>query len=141
MSKKFKMSKKFPKDCLVVIADGTQAALFRNDAADGSLSLVAKERLTPLDLEDDGPSGKTPSEMSNADLDEATFAKQLTTHLTAMAEAGKIQHAVVAADPTTLGQIRELMSKKLSECVLEEQPKTLTTSTVDDIERSLSSDL
>lgn len=96
--------------------------------------------MTPLDLDDDGPSGKMPSEMTDADLDEATFAKQLTIHLNAMAEAGEIQHAVLAADPTTLGQIRELMSKKLSDCVLEEQPKTLTTSTLNDIERSLSSD-
>lgn len=134
------MSKKFPKNCLIIIADGTQAALFRNVAKDGSLSLVAKERVIPLDLEDDGPAGKMPSDMSKPDLDEATFAKQLTSHLNAMAEAGKIQHIVMVADPTTLGQIRGLISKNLSECVLEEQPKTLTTSTIEDIERSLSSD-
>jgi protein required for attachment to host cells len=134
------MSKIFPKNCLIIIADGTQAALFRNIAKDGSLSLVAKERLIPLDLEDDGPAGMMPSDMSKADLDEATFAKQLTTHLNEMAEADEIQHIVLVADPTTLGQIRGLMSKKLSECVLNEQSKTLTTSTIEDIERSLSID-
>ncbi|MFT6877335.1 MAG: protein required for attachment to host cells [Granulosicoccus sp.] len=140
MSMEIMMKNKFPNNSLLVIADGTQAALFRNVAKDGSLSLVAKERLMPLDLEDDGPAGKMPSDMSKPDLDEATFAKQLTTHLNAMAETGQIQHIVLVADPTTLGQIRGLMSKRLNECVLAEQPKTLTTSTIEDIERSLSSD-
>jgi len=131
------MSKKFPENCWVVVADGAQAALFRNEASDGSLSLVAETRISPNNLDNEGPSGKTPSEMSYADLDEATFAKQLCQQLNTMAEADEIKHLVVAADPVTLGQIRELMSKKLMDCIVDEQPKTLTTSTIKDIERSL----
>lgn len=134
------MSNKIPNGCTIVVADGTQAAFFTNTSSSGELSLKAKEKVTSTDLTQDGPSGKMPAEMSNADLEEATFAKQLTHRLNTMAESGKIQQLVLAADPTTLGQMREMMSKKLSDCVIKELPKTLTTSSVEDIERSLNND-
>jgi protein required for attachment to host cells len=98
------MQKLYPENCFVVVADGTQAVLFKNEAKNGELSLKSEGRLEPSDLDDDGPSGKTPSEMSGADLDEATFAKQLTSRLNSMSEAGTFSHLVLAEDPVTLGQ-------------------------------------
>ncbi|MGQ7847355.1 host attachment family protein [Granulosicoccus sp. 3-233] len=133
------MSKNYPHDCLIVVADGTQAQLYRNSASDGSLVLKKVGELEPSSLDDDGPAGNRPVESSWQETDEATFAKQLAHHLNQAAHGNRFDQLVLVADPQTLGQIRPSLDKAVNDRLLSEHAKTLTTANDADIVRSLTS--
>ncbi|WP_372715749.1 host attachment family protein [Novipirellula sp.] len=132
------MNKTFPPNTLVVVADGTHAMLYRNEAGDGNLKLKQVGELTPKNLEDDGPSGSRPPESSSQETDEATFAKQLAEYLYQEAHKNNFADLVLAADPQTLGQLRPCLHQEVTDRILKEVDKTHTNSPVEDIERSLS---
>ena len=133
------MATKYPQNCLIVIADGTHAKLYRNTASDGSLELKQEGELEPESLDNDGPAGSRPVESSQQETDEATFAKQLAHHLNRAAEKKQFSQLVLVADPQTLGQIRPSLDKAVNELLHSEHAKTLTTASEADIVRSLMS--
>ncbi len=133
------MATRYPQNCLIVIADGTQAKMYRNTASDGSLSLKKDGVLEPMSLENDGPAGSRPVESSQQETDEATFAKQLAHHLNREAGSRQFQKLVLVADPQTLGQIRPSLDKAVGELLIAEHAKTLTTASEAEIVRSLMS--
>ncbi|WP_409433840.1 host attachment family protein [Litorimonas sp. RW-G-Af-16] len=125
---------KLPHNTLVVVASGEEANLFR--MKDGGLRSYG--HWTPGDLADQGPSGKTPPDMSDQELNEATFSKIIAEKLYSMAHAGDFQKLVLCADPNTLGEIRPLLHDEVNAKMLHEVDKTLINSSIDDIERSIS---
>lgn len=133
------MASRYPQNSLIVIADGTQAQLYRNTASDGSLELKKDGELTPVSLENDNPAGTRPVESSQQENDEATFAKQLAHHLNRAAYKKQFTSLVLVADPQTLGQIRPSLDKGVNELIHSEHAKTLTTASESDIVRSLMS--
>lgn len=132
------MSQSIPQNTLVVVADGTRAILYRNESGDGSLDLKKVREVTPKNLEDDGPSGVRPPESSLQETDEATFAKQLANYLYHEAHENNFSDLVLAADPQTLGQMRPCLHQEVTDRIIKEVNKTLTNSSVEDVERSLS---
>ena len=128
----------YPDNCLVVVADGTRAIVFRSLSGDGSLKLKKTGELSPKDLADDGPAGSRPTESSPQETDEATFAKQLANHLNQLSLKEAFPALVLAADPQTLGQIRPSLHKSVSGKLIREINKNLINSPVQDIERSIS---
>lgn len=129
----------YPAGCLVIVADGTKAKMFRNTSEDDALTLKSEGTITPIDLENDGPAGHRPKESSQSDTDEATFAKQLAHHLNKIVRDSKNHSLILVANPKTLGQLRISLSKEATSRIEREHAKTLTNSTVDDIIRSLNS--
>ena len=123
----------YPDRTFVVIATGEEAKTFR--IANGSLSHQGD--WTPSNLDEEGPAGKTPPEIPYRELDEATFAKQIAQRLYAMAHAGSFEALILVADPGTLGQIRPSLHKEVSDKIVLELAKTLTNSSIGDIERSI----
>ena len=123
----------YPNDTFVVVATGEEAKTFR--IRNGSLDHQGD--WSPGDLADEGPAGKTPPEMSPGELNEATFAKMIAERLYKIAHAGKFDALILAADPGTLGQIRPSLHQEVSSKIVLELAKTLTNSSVDDIERSI----
>ena len=128
---------KLPKNTLIVVADGTRARMIHNVGTEQALKLHQQAMLEGKDLEDDGPSGSAPPEQTEHQTDEATFAKQLAHHLNAGALKGTYSDLVLIADPQTLGQIRPQLHKETLARLRGEIAKTLTNSTLDDIERAL----
>lgn len=126
-----------PSDALVVVADGGGARLFRNRGHDGELALHQVELRELMNMDDDGPSGSMPHESTGAQIDEATFAKQLALALNADALKQGYEHLVLMADPTTLGRMRPLLHKEVQQRLLLEVPKTLTNAPLPDIEAAL----
>ncbi len=124
------------KNSIVVVADGHGATLYRN-TADQGIELKRTAELGPKDLLDDGPAGSAPVDSSPKDLDEATFAKQLTERLNRLAMDGKLEEVVIIVDPQTLGQMRQSYHATLRQAIVKEIPKTLTQSSLEDIERAL----
>ena len=129
---------RIPADAMVVVADGESARVFRNVGADGALSLQQQEVVTAQNVGDDGPSGSAPSEQSPQQTDEATFAKQLAHRLNHGALTNAYAHLVLVADPQTLGQMRPQLHKETVQRMHGELAKTLTNSSLHDIERALS---
>ena len=126
-----------PHDALIVIADGGGATLFRNAGSAADLSLKEERKLAPKDLIDDGPSGSRPEEQTPRQIDEATFAKQLTQALYKMKHGNKFSNLVLVADPQTLGQMRSTMHKTVEASLVLTLDKDLTNHSVADIEKAL----
>lgn len=126
-----------PTDTLVVVADGTGARLFRNRGDERSLALQQVELMELMNMDDDGPSGSMPQEMSGPDIDEATFAKQLAQGLNEGALKQRFAHLVLIADPATLGRIRPQLHKEVQARMVTEIAKTLTNAPLGDIEQLL----
>ena len=126
-----------PSDALVVVADGGGARLFRNRGDERALALHQVELRELMNMDDDGPSGSMPHESTGAQIDEATFAKQLALALNADALKQGYQHLVLMADPTTLGRMRPLLHKEVQQRLILEVPKTLTNAPLPDIEAAL----
>ena len=127
-----------PHGANVVIATGEMAKIFHNKGDKEYLTLEHIRDLTPQDLLDDGPSGKTAPEESKRELDEATFSKQLAEYLYRQAHSGKLPDFVLIADPDTLGEIRPLLHKEVQDKLLFSEAKTLINADMQQIERSLS---
>ncbi|MEO5628491.1 MAG: host attachment family protein [Thermomonas sp.] len=128
---------RIPADAMVVVADGESARVFRNVGTENALSLKQQELLTVQNVNDEGPSGSAPPEQSEHQTDEATFAKQLAHHLNHGALTNAYAHLVLIADPQTLGQMRPQLHKETLQRLHGDLAKTLTNSSVQDIERSL----
>ncbi len=132
------MSHSITPDTLVVIADGGKARLLRNTGSANEIRLHEDAHLTLKDFSNDGPSGSRPGEQSPKQTGEATFAKQLVRRLESMHQQGKFAHLVLAADPQTLGQMRDAMSKGMTDSVVFSMPKDWTNHPVQDIADALS---
>jgi protein required for attachment to host cells len=120
------MPNAIPHNALIVVADGGKAILFRNDDSSGGLSLREERRLTPKNLQDEGPSGSRPGEQSPSQTDEATFAKQLGKAVNKMKLDGDFNKLVLIADSQTLGQFREVMHKTVEAGLVLTLAKDLT---------------
>lgn len=129
---------KIPAGTLVVVADGASARVFRNVGDDKALALKQEQLLELMNMDDDGPGGAMPTESTSAQIDEATFAKQLAQGLNAGALKNRYEHLVLLADPQTLGRMRPLLHKETTERLVGELAKTFTNAPLEAIERALS---
>lgn len=126
-----------PTDTLIVVGTGEGARYFRNRGDERDLNLQFDKKVGPDNLADEGPSGKSPPEQSDRESMEATFSKQLAERLYKIAQSGKADHIVLVLDPDSLGEVRPLLHKEVTDRLILELPKTLTNSPVEDIEKSL----
>ena len=131
------MADEVPHDALVVVADGTGARFFRNAGNVSTVQLSFEGEFKPANLLDDGPAGKRPTESTNQETDEATFAKQLAKELYRRAHSGDFAALVLIADPQTLGQIRPTLHKEVRDRLVSEIGKTLTKASIADIQKAL----
>src|SRR5690606_37904959 len=111
------MSRKIPQGTLVVVADGASARVFINIGTDSSLKLKQQDELKLREVSEQGvsgqgPSGAMPNDMTIAQLNEATFAKQVAAQLNEDALNNRYAHLVLVADPQTLGRIRPQLHKE-----------------------------
>ena len=130
---------KIPTGTWVVVADGTQARLFHNLGKQGALQLKQDDLIKPdvVDEQGQGPSGHRPPEANPEQTDEATFAKQLVHRLNAAALKQEFEHLFLIADPKTMGEIRPQLHAETNKRISGELTKTLTNSTLEDIEKIL----
>ena len=126
-----------PEQAWVVVADGHGARVLVNHGTEEAPKLSDKQTLKPHDLLGEGPAGSRPQGDSPRDTDEATFAKQLAHWLYEQAHQGAYQQLVLAADPTTLGQMRPLLHKEVQQRLVREVPKTLMHASAADVLRSV----
>lgn len=126
-----------PNDALVVVADGGSARVFRNRGDERALSLHQVELRELMNMDDDGPAGSMPHESTGAQIDEATFAKQLAQWINQRALGEQLEGLVLMADPQTLGQIRRSLHKTVNDRLIGEIDKNMSNAPLEDIVRAL----
>ncbi|MBB6244945.1 host attachment family protein [Rhodanobacter sp. MP1X3] len=136
---KEKLMHKIPTGTWVIVADGTHARLFHNVGKGDALRLMQEDimKFEVTDEQGQGPSGHRPPEESPEQNDEATFAKQLVHRLNAAALKQEFEHLFLIADPKTLGEVRPQLHAETTKRITGELAKTLTNSTLEDIEKIL----
>ena len=132
------MKEKFTiaKNAFVVIADGAKANYYKNTEQNG----VSLQKVGGISMESQDHEGASPTPVgtSPAEHNEAGFAKHIAKDLYDRAHKGEYETLVLVADPQTLGQIRPSLHKEVLNRITGELSKTLTNSSVADIEKSLS---
>ena len=131
---------KVPHQALVALANGEKFVLMRNVGQPFEPRL---ERVRDLDLEltnfSAGVRHQDPAGQRNGstDIDELAHGAAIAEWLNRQALYGGIGEVVIAADPKTLGQIRQHCHKELESRIVGEVAKDLINSPVSDIEQAL----
>jgi len=129
------MNFSIPQNAFIVVADGNGATYYRNMNSSG-IKIEKTGELNKGVNDGRGPA-PVPIETSQNELKEANFAKHLADDLYARVHKGGIESIVLVADPQTLGQIRPSLHKEVLDIISGELDKTLTNSSILDIEKTL----
>ena len=130
-----------PHKALVVLADGTKCVLMRNVGQPFEPKL---QRLGELDLEltnfSAGVRHQDPAGQRNGstDVDELAHGAAVAEWLNDKALNGRLDPIVIAADPKTLGQIRQHCHQETQARIAGEIAKDLINQPIGAIERALS---
>ncbi|MGV3555512.1 MAG: host attachment protein [Croceibacterium sp.] len=131
---------RIPHLALVALANGEKFKLMRNVGQPLEPKL---EAVSDLDLEltnfSAGVRHQDPAGQRNGstDIDELAHGAAIAEWLNTQALRGGIDQVVIAADPKTLGQIRQHCHKELSSRIVGELAKDLTNSPMPVIEQAL----
>jgi protein required for attachment to host cells len=131
---------KIPHKALVALANGERFVLMRNigQAFEPKLELVEE-----LDLElTNFSAGARHQDFAgqrsgSTDIDELAHGAAIAEWLNTQTLRGGIDQLVIAADPKTLGQIRQHRHKELESRIVGEIAKDLTNQPVQAVERAL----
>ena len=131
---------KIPHNALVALANGEKFVVMRNTGQPFEPRL---ERVEELDLEltnfsagvrHHDPAGQR---HGSTDIDELAHGAAIAGWLNGRALQGEIDDVVIAADPKTLGQIRQHCHKELERRIVGEVAKDLINSPVKTVEQVL----
>ena len=131
---------KVPRRALVALANGERFVLMRNV---GEVFEPRLERIGELDLEltnfaagarHQDPAGQR---SGSTDIDELAHGAAIAEWLNARTLRGDLGEVVIAADPKTLGQIRQHCHKELESRIVGEVAKDLINSPLPAIEQAL----
>ena len=122
-----------PNNTVIVIADGREARFLRNAGDEQRLELVQDKMVDGTDHET-GPAGVQPPEN---DPMESGFANKVAHRINAAVLKNQIDHLVIAADPTTLGEIRKLLHKESAAKLIGDIAKDWTNTPLPDIAAGL----
>ena len=121
-----------PAKAHVAVVDGAHFSVFRNSGTEQSPELSHVEMATQPELAHSA--GQADSPRQN---EEAGHAASVASALNAAVLANKIDHLVVIADPSTLGEMRKLYHKSLEQKLVGEIAKTLTGHSSDDLLKAI----
>jgi protein required for attachment to host cells len=133
---------KIPKDAQIVIANGERFLLMRNAGQPFEPKLEMVEEIDLLltnfsaGVRHQDPAGQR---SGSSDIDELAHGAAIAGWLNERALKGELGDTVVAADPRTLGQIRQHYHKEAESCIVGEVSKDLTNLPMPDIAKVLTS--
>jgi protein required for attachment to host cells len=142
---------RIPHDALVLVGDGKKVLFLRNEGSPMSINLVVEnvlEQSNPPSREQgtDKP-GRKPNPDRTArpgteetdwhQLAEDRFAAEIADALYRRAHANRFAQLIVIAPPKILGVLRKSFHKEVSDRIVAEVPKDLTSHPVEDMERLL----
>ena len=131
---------KVPHGALVALANGERFKLMRNIGQPFEPKLESVEEYDLLltnfsaGVRHQDPAGQR---SGSTDIDELAHGAAIAEWLNAQTLKGGIEAIVIAADPKTLGQIRQHCHKELESRIVGDLAKDLTNSPMPEIERVL----
>jgi protein required for attachment to host cells len=130
---------KVPHKALIALANGERFLMMRNVGQPFEPKL---EKVSDLDLEltnfSAGVRHQDPVQRNGStDIDELAHGAAIAEWLNHKTLNGEGEPLVIAADPKTLGQIRQHCHKQLQNRIVGEVAKDLTNQPIDSIERAL----
>lgn len=131
---------RIPHNALVALANGEKFVVMRNTGLPLEPQL---ERVSDLDLEltnfSAGVRHQDPAGQRNGstDLDELAHGAAIAEWLNDRALQGDLDEVIIAADPKTLGQIRQHCHKELQRRIVGELDKDLVNSPIRTVEQVL----
>jgi len=130
---------KVPHKALIALANGERFLMMRNVGQPFKPKL---EKVSDLDLEltnfSAGVRHQDPVQRNGStDIDELAHGAAIAEWLNHKTLNGEGEPLVIAADPKTLGQIRQHCHKQLQNRIVGEVAKDLTNQPIDSIERAL----
>jgi protein required for attachment to host cells len=130
---------KVPHKALIALANGERFLMMRNVGQPFEPKL---EKISDLDLEltnfSAGVRHQDPVQRNGStDIDELAHGAAIAEWLNHKTLNGEGEPLVIAADPKTLGQIRQHCHKQLQNRIVGEVAKDLTNQPIDSIERAL----
>ena len=131
---------KVPHGALVALANGERFKLMRNIGQPFEPKLESVEEYDLLltnfsaGVRHQDPAGQR---SGSTDIDELAHGAAIAEWLNAQTLKGGIEAIVIAADPKTLGQIRQHCHKELESRIVGDLAKDLTNSPMPEIERIL----
>ena len=140
-----------PHDAWVIVADGEKALFMRNEGDDEHiyLDVFREEEIDnpPNREQAANRRGRQSDSTSNRryayedtdwkQLGKDRFAKDLAEILYKRAHANKFDKLVIAADPSTLGNLRKELHQAVEQRIIHEVPKDLTNHPLDEMEKVL----
>lgn len=128
-----------PQNTVIAVADGEKLSLFQND---GDASTLKLRELPVADVDSSKiPSGARHSSSSanpdNSQQNEDGFTAGVAEILNSQVLNGKIKNLVVVAAPRTLAELRKNYHKALSDVLVGELDKDLTSHSLREIEDAL----
>jgi protein required for attachment to host cells len=139
-----------PTNALVLVSDGRRARLLRNQGSPRSPELVmeqAIDHVNPPTREQgtDKPGrrhggGSKQGAIEQTDwhqLEESRFAAELAEMLYKLGHAGNFEDLVIVAPPRMLGDLRAQFHQEVSDAIVAEVPRDLTSYSVPEIGRAL----
>jgi protein required for attachment to host cells len=141
-----------PSNALVLVGDGRRALFLRNKGTPRSLEFIVERELqqdNPATHEQGtdrpgrkhGTDGNARSAVGDTDwhqLAEERFATEVAETLYQMEHAHKFEDLVIVAPPKMLGDLRAAFHPEVTQCIVAEVPKDLTSHPVPEIARVLS---
>jgi len=132
--------KRIPNGAWVIVADGVHARVCHNIGTGIEVQLREDRVIEPME-EGETPAGHVPPEASPSYIAEAGFAKHLATWINEAALRHEFDDLVLVADPETLGQMRRLLHVEVNNRMVAEVAKTLTTSSLEAIDKILTAEV
>ena len=127
---------RIPHQALVALANGEQFVLMRNIGQPFEPKLQ-REDVLDLELTNFSAGIRHQDRTGSTDLDELAHGAAIAEWLNAKALKGELDALVIAADPKTLGQIRQRCHKEVEARIVGEIAKDLINSPIREIEQVL----
>jgi protein required for attachment to host cells len=141
-----------PRNALVLVGDGRKALFLRNRGTPRDVELIVERELqqhNPATREQgtdrpgrkhgaDGVSRSAISETDWHDQAEERFAGEVADMLYEMEHAHKFNELVVVAPPKVLGNLRAAFHPEVSQCIVAEVAKDLTSHPIPELAKVLS---
>ncbi|MDA9918459.1 host attachment family protein [Erythrobacter sp.] len=137
-----------PNGCLVLIADSEKALFLRNEGDARAIDLHVERKKVQDNPSDAEQSANRPGRMFDGtghksavddtdwhQLAKERFASELADILYKRAHRGDFDKLVIAADPSTLGELRQSLHQEVTNRVVAEIAKNLTNHEMADIEK------
>jgi protein required for attachment to host cells len=141
-----------PANALVMVGDGRKALFLRNLGTPREIELITESEIKQDNpptreqgsdrpgryLGSDGVSRSAYEETDWHQQAEQRFAVRIAETLYDMAHSHRFEDLVLVAPPKLLGDLRAAMHAEVTECIVAEVPKDLTSNPVPEIARLLS---